>query len=194
MVLVGRQIFIEGRGTDGVDDCELRGALLELQLQLRQSEQLSKAQLGGELFGEFEVVLELVGLLLLLVLLDLGGDLHLPVLNLVHHLVVNLLLVLRLLPVYLLVFDAHLQVGVDVRLLDPGLPGLDAEGQLVVELVDELEDVLELGRGRLGRTQLEGFFVLHHGCLEIVEFGVDYAHDLVDLCHFVGVLSVLRFS
>jgi hypothetical protein len=132
-VPLGSESLVEGGSADRVDHSELRAALLQLQLQLRQSVQLRKAQLRSEFFSEDEVVLEFLGpsLGLGLVLLLLGSHLHLLALA-VLVVVVDLLLELGLLPVVPFVFDSRLEVDVDVGLLDLGLALIDEQRELIV--------------------------------------------------------------
>jgi len=81
--------------------------------------------LCSELLGQLKAVLKLVSLLLLLTLLHLSGGFNLPVIHLVHHLVVYLLLVLWFIPVSRIILYTHLQVSINVGLLNPRLPSLD---------------------------------------------------------------------
>ena len=103
-----------------------------------------------------------------------------------------LFLVLGVFPERFLIFNAHLEVSIDVCFFYLGLPCVDEEAQFVVEFVNEVEYILKLWGIWLSGAQLEGLFVLNHRSLEVIQLGIDDPHDFIYLGYFAGVLSVLR--
>ena len=71
-----------------------------------------------------------------------GSDLYLLAVPLIN-VIIELLLVLWFFPILFFVLDGCLQIGVYFWFFDFGLSLLDKEGQLVVELVNELEHIEE---------------------------------------------------
>ena len=85
--------------------------------------------------------------LFFLFLLFLGYDFHFVTICVSFlEILIDLLLKFWVLPVDLIIFDTHLQMGVDVRLFYFWLPSIYEQSQLVIELMDQLEYILVFWR------------------------------------------------